>query len=239
MGMIPLGYLAFTVGDRFFATRNAYNTADSTNPLYGTSAWVAVRDTPNVYRVLIPFGGGALLAIPAFLVRRKHPLVTAIVGGLAGGAFMKFLTLGGEYLIHNAIAALPATANEQTLMNRLFPEKMKGTYTDPTTGAIYAYDAIPAKTTTAGATAALPPWRRAAAPTAPAGGAVGRCPGCGQVHGLSPKAQSPSARSASASGQFVPGTVTEVSDRKPSAASSRASHLRLISDEEIVNKYVG
>ena len=136
--MVPLGYLATSALDRFLATRGSLNTSDSTGatPITGANAYRNFA-RPDGTRVGAAAGVAAGFGIITALVHKKHPLMTAIFGGLALGGGVKFMALGGEFLAHKLQLA-SANRTSTDLMYRLFPEVYDDSlFADPLPTATY------------------------------------------------------------------------------------------------------
>ena len=136
--MVPLGYLATSALDRFLATRGSLNTSDSTGatPITGANAYRNFA-RPDGARVGAAAGVAAGFGIITALVHKKHPLMTAIFGGLALGGGVKFMALGGEFLAHKLQLA-SANRTSTDLMYRLFPEVYDDSlFADPLPTATY------------------------------------------------------------------------------------------------------
>ena len=180
--MVPLGYLGVTAMSRALATRSSLSGAtDSSGNAVALNGANAFRSfgRPDGVAVGAAAAATAGLGILTALVHKKHPLVTAILGGLAVGSGVKFAALGGEFIAHKLQLTQPSDST--VLMNRLFPEVYAGTaFADPLTSTTY--------TTQQG----LPPARRQmfAGPVGAVAGVTNR-PRSGAVGALRPVALRP------------------------------------------------
>lgn len=109
--------------DRYLATRATETNGVKTKELYGRAAAAAIRSRADGVRMFAQAAGAGVFGVAAYLLRKKSAYAMSVCGGLAAAFGVKLVM---QIAVDHVLPALlkTKTATEETLGNRLYPDKM-------------------------------------------------------------------------------------------------------------------
>lgn len=109
--------------DRYLATRATETNGSKTAELYGAAAVKAIRSRPDGVRMFAQAAGAGVFGVGAYLLRKKSAYGMSVCGGIATAFGVKlFLQITVDHVLPALLKT--KTADEKTLGNRLYPDKM-------------------------------------------------------------------------------------------------------------------